>query len=741
MKIQLIPDSTSCLPMPVRVGLLMLAAALASANASTYTAPIEYRVDLTQIVDRDAVVWDAENARWHDFRDVQVSADGSTVLFNVTCEFCAPGTGHANRPFVVAPDGTGLRDISDLYPPDIVSAWWSWGSLRINDDATELFLRIQRDIGYYGEHHWYAYDLLSGQRSDAIQNPFRYLEGSIDAAGSKFFFSPYNAGWSESLQRQRKGLFYAERGGAEQQIVDVIELACTIDDCSARWDATNVMSFVGNSAEGEHVFFAWSDAFAGENSWEIYHINLGGNLFPLTGSRHYAVDRNLIRRGFCTEDGSLALYKYRHRQGDPLTLSVVDVITGAEQPLTSTTDLNGFSSFITRSGRFVYVSGDSGSAHAWHYRTLFDLAQGTQRDTDSYHLPRDIAAVSNITADDSTYYLTREASLYRVDLAPSSAGKAPRISRVAFSAPALLDADGVRIGMTATVTDDAGPAGIDWVIILPIVEGRESPAWGMARAPLAYVGGNLGGDMGFEYLFDDGSRGDAVAGDGIYSFNGIETRKGGRDPGWNSWYLNETLPALVGIRIVAKDVDDNYSITDSRLLITDDPLDLQRRTAQEAYIAYYGRPADPAGLDYWSNRLGDEGGDLRAIIAAFGNSPEYDSRFGGLPSATLIGNLYRYLFNRDPEPAGLAYWLDQYESGAKSLQVIALDVLYGAQGDDVLTVGNKVILADYFTARVREGCTYDNDAIPAALGFLASVDATAGSVTSVMADVDHYCGR
>jgi S-layer protein len=43
---------------------------------------------------------------------------------------------------------------------------------------------------------------------------------------------------------------------------------------------------------------------------------------------------------------------------------------------------------------------------------------------------------------------------------------------------------------------------------------------------------------------------------------------------------------------------------------------------QKAYIAYYGRPADPAGQDYWATQLDKAGGNLDVIINAFGNSVE-----------------------------------------------------------------------------------------------------------------------
>ena len=32
---------------------------------------------------------------------------------------------------------------------------------------------------------------------------------------------------------------------------------------------------------------------------------------------------------------------------------------------------------------------------------------------------------------------------------------------------------------------------------------------------------------------------------------------------------------------------------------------------QKLYIAYYGRPADPLGLQYWSNEIEKAGGSMR----------------------------------------------------------------------------------------------------------------------------------
>ena len=86
--------------------------------------------------------------------------------------------------------------------------------------------------------------------------------------------------------------------------------------------------------------------------------------------------------------------------------------------------------------------------------------------------------------------------------------------------------------------------------------------------------------------------------------------------------------------------------------------------AQQMYVAYYGRPGDPGGWSWWADKF-DESSNLTDALEAFGNSQEYYDSFGELTNEQLITNLYQQLFNRDPDPGGLAFyagWLTEGES-------------------------------------------------------------------------------
>ena len=154
--------------------------------------------------------------------------------------------------------------------------------------------------------------------------------------------------------------------------------------------------------------------------------------------------------------------------------------------------------------------------------------------------------------------------------------------------------------------------------------------------------------------------------------------------------------------------------------------DSEERVLQ-AYVAYYGRPADAGGLAYWAGRLEEEGGSLASIIDAFGESQEYQERFGGLSNEELIANLYQQLFGRGPDPEGKTYWAGQLKSGAQSLQKISLSILDGAQNDDTLIINNRVSFSKYYVTATESEKVQPLDADGLA-ELMASVDEMTDSV-------------
>ena len=160
---------------------------------------------------------------------------------------------------------------------------------------------------------------------------------------------------------------------------------------------------------------------------------------------------------------------------------------------------------------------------------------------------------------------------------------------------------------------------------------------------------------------------------------------------------------------------------------------------EKAYVAYYGRPGDPSGLTYWATRMDNEGGSLSSIIAAFGKSDEFNQRYGGLTYAALVTKIYRQALGRDPDPAGLSWYVGELTAGRRTLQTITLDVLNGATAaPDSTVVANKLAVAAYYTFSVKAGCAYGSE--QDGVSIISSVTANSSTVTAARATIDARCG-
>jgi len=155
------------------------------------------------------------------------------------------------------------------------------------------------------------------------------------------------------------------------------------------------------------------------------------------------------------------------------------------------------------------------------------------------------------------------------------------------------------------------------------------------------------------------------------------------------------------------------------------------------YIALFGRPADPLGLEFFNEATGN-GADLTAI-GDLSSTDEYQSRFEGKDNASIVTDIYQSLFGRNPEQAGLAFFVNALNSGTLNINNVAIAILDGAKGDDLATVNNKITAADAFTAAIDtpdELAAYRGDSA-AGLGrdFLTGITADEASIPTA-AQVD-----
>ncbi|UOD29164.1 DUF4214 domain-containing protein [Massilia violaceinigra] len=153
------------------------------------------------------------------------------------------------------------------------------------------------------------------------------------------------------------------------------------------------------------------------------------------------------------------------------------------------------------------------------------------------------------------------------------------------------------------------------------------------------------------------------------------------------------------------------------------------RVAQELYVSYFGRPADPtgfmamtaalsaaaapfdtAGLDaaYASNAA------VRSLIDSFNSSAESRVLYGtpatGFDTVRFVSQIYNNLFGRTPDAGGLAFWTRAIDSGALTQAAAAHSILTGAMtasNADAELITKKITLANMFTAAMDTPVEFD----------------------------------
>ena len=124
---------------------------------------------------------------------------------------------------------------------------------------------------------------------------------------------------------------------------------------------------------------------------------------------------------------------------------------------------------------------------------------------------------------------------------------------------------------------------------------------------------------------------------------------------------------------------------------------------QELYVAYFGRAADPTGLDYWT----EKGITTSKFAADMYAQAEFKDAYGSLSTESQVNQIYQNLFDRDADATGLLYWTKQIDLGNLQLAEIATHLIWAAQNnsgseDDKTALSNKTTAAVAYTAKVKE---------------------------------------
>lgn len=137
---------------------------------------------------------------------------------------------------------------------------------------------------------------------------------------------------------------------------------------------------------------------------------------------------------------------------------------------------------------------------------------------------------------------------------------------------------------------------------------------------------------------------------------------------------------------------------------------------QGVYVALFGRPADPLGLAFF-NQATNNGANLTAV-GDLASTPEYQNRFAGQTNTQIINSIYKSLFNRDADLAGLTFFANALANKTLNINNIAIAIFDGAQGSDITIRDLKVAAANSFTTAL--------DTAPEVLGYQGTAAANAG---------------
>jgi hypothetical protein len=158
---------------------------------------------------------------------------------------------------------------------------------------------------------------------------------------------------------------------------------------------------------------------------------------------------------------------------------------------------------------------------------------------------------------------------------------------------------------------------------------------------------------------------------------------------------------------------------------------------QQLYIAYFGRPADPIGLQYWATQIDAANGSIAAVQAGFSASTESQALFGNKSTIDKVTAIYQNAFGRAPEPAGLAYWVAQLDSGKVTQAQASWTIQQSAGAGDAAAVQNKLTAAQAFTAQIDTTAEIQGyqgtGAADAGRAFLATVNQNNASATAAVA--------
>ncbi len=119
------------------------------------------------------------------------------------------------------------------------------------------------------------------------------------------------------------------------------------------------------------------------------------------------------------------------------------------------------------------------------------------------------------------------------------------------------------------------------------------------------------------------------------------------------------------------------------------------------YIATFNRAPDAIGLNYWMNKIADEGWTLSMIAQSFFDQPEAQALYpSNISTAEFVTSVYNNVLQREPDADGLNYWINNIDSGFLDRHDLITAVINavntGNSQSDLMLLTNRVEVGTAF---------------------------------------------
>lgn len=124
---------------------------------------------------------------------------------------------------------------------------------------------------------------------------------------------------------------------------------------------------------------------------------------------------------------------------------------------------------------------------------------------------------------------------------------------------------------------------------------------------------------------------------------------------------------------------------------------------QKIFMAYLGRPAAPAALEYYASFIDlDVGQGKLVLFDDLYYSAEAQQLYRSMPLADQINQFYVLMFGREAKTEGIDYWVGEIEAGRFTVPAAAAFIADAATAEDLAVLDAKQVAASKVTCAIGD---------------------------------------